>query len=324
VNGPLVGGLLLGLGSAGAIGGGFALQHRGAAALPPLSPRRPLRALRLLAGRPLWVGGFCLGLAGWAAYVAALRLAPLSLVQAASAGGLVVLALAGGPLSRLERAGVACALAGLVLLGASLGGAAGGRPAPVAAVVLWLTASAAAAALLAGPGARVLVPGAGLATAAGILYGAADVATKEAVGGGTRLAFAAAVLACSGMAFGALQLAFQRGGPLATAGLATLWTNALPILAGGVLFAEPFPGGWHGGARAAAFVLVVLGGAALARAGSGRYGGDTGSAGVPTVTTTIAARAAPRGPTARTATVCGPGAAVEASHVSSHGGSVAV
>jgi len=76
-----------------------------------------------------------------------------------------------------------------------------------------------------------------------------------------------ALLACHGLAFVALQLAFQRGGALATAGIATLWTNALPILAGMIIFGEPLPGGVRGVARVAAFVAVVVGAALLARSG---------------------------------------------------------
>ena len=52
---------------------------------------------------------------------------------------------------------------------------------------------------------------------------------------------------------------------LATAGLAVLWTNALPIVAGTVLFGESVPGGWRGAARVAAFVLVLVGAVALSR-----------------------------------------------------------
>ena len=259
-------GLLLGLASAGAIGGGFALQHRGASVLPRLSLRRPLWSLLALGGRPVWLAGFALGLAGWAAYVVALRLAPLSLVQAASAGGLVVLVLAGGRPSRRERTGAAAALVGLVLLGLSLSGGSGSGSARPTTLALWLGVSAAGAALAAGPLARRLVSGAGLGTAAGILYATADVATKQAVRGGAGLVLVPVVLAASGLAFAALQLSFQHGGRLATAGVATLWTNALPILAGTLVFREPFPPGPAGLARAAAFVLVVAGGAALARA----------------------------------------------------------
>ena len=123
--------------------------------------------------------------------------------------------------------------------------------------------------LAAGLVARALPGGAGLGTAAGVLYAAGDVGTKAAVGGGARLWFVPALLACHGLAFVCLQLAFQRGGRLATAGLAVVWTNALPILAGTVLFGEELPGGWRGAARIAAFGLVLVGSVALSRSDAG-------------------------------------------------------
>jgi hypothetical protein len=264
---PEVGsGLLLALASAAALNWGYYAQHGAAASLPPLSVRRPVHSLGLLFRNRRWVVGFFTGIGGWVFYVAALALAPLSLVQAASAGGIALLAGLVGGLSRRERAAVAIAVAGLVLLGLSLirvhvptGHGSWG------AVAVWMGVSVAAAALAAGPVARVLAGGAGLGIAAGILYAAGDVGTKAAVAGGARLAFVPALLACHGLAFVALQLGFQRGGALATAGMATLWTNALPIAAGSILFSESLPGGARGVARVAAFVCVVLGAAALAR-----------------------------------------------------------
>jgi hypothetical protein len=56
--------------------------------MPPLSLRRPLASLRLLFAHKGWLIGFLAGIGGWVLYVAALALAPLSLVQATSAGGL--------------------------------------------------------------------------------------------------------------------------------------------------------------------------------------------------------------------------------------------
>ena len=134
------------------------------------------------------------------------------------------------------------------------------------AVAAWCVASAAAAGVSAGPLARVVAPGAGLGIAAGVLYAAGDVATKQAVAGGAELAFVPVLLACHGLAFVALQLGFQRGGALATAGVATLATNALPILAGTTLYAEGLPGGR---ARVAA--------AARVRRGGRRRGSDRGA-----------------------------------------------
>ena len=254
-------GLLLAIASAVAINGGYALQHAAAVALPPLTLRRPVRSLSLLFRHRRWTAGFLAGIGGWVLYVAALRLAPLSLVQAAAAGGIGVLALGAGPLQRSERVGVAAALGGLVLLGLSLGSNAGSGAGVARSVAIWMVVSLA----VAGLAAWLLASGAGLGTAAGVLYAAGDVGTKAAVLGGARLLFVPAVLACHGLAFVCMQLAFQRGRRLATAGLAVLWTNALPIVAGMLLFAESLPGGWRGLLRVAAFGLVLVGAVALSR-----------------------------------------------------------
>jgi hypothetical protein len=253
-------GLALGVASAVAIGGGYALQHSSAARLPPLSLRRPVRSLVLLCRSGPWAVGFSLGIVGWVLYVAALRLAPLGLVQAASAGGVGVLAVR-TRLALWDRVGVGAALLGLVLLALSVGSHPPTGHGDAVEVVLWVAVSAAAAGALA----LSRSSAAALGTAAGILYAAGDVATKAAVVGGTRLAFAPVLLACQGAAFVCLQLAFQRGGRLASAGLAVLWTNALPIAAGTVLFSEALPSGARGALRVAAFALVLVGAGALGR-----------------------------------------------------------
>lgn len=74
----------------------------------------------------------------------------------------------------------------------------------------------------------------------------------------------------SDLAFVSLQLAFQRGTALATAGVSTLLTNVLPILAGLIIFAEHLPGGAAGIVRALGFAATVLGATMLA--GTGRAG----------------------------------------------------
>jgi hypothetical protein len=262
-------GLLLALGSAAALNWSYFVQHSAATALPPLSLRRPLRSLALLFGDVRWVIGFFTGIGGWVLYVAALALAPLSIVQAASAGGIALLAALVGRLSRREQVGVGVAALGLVLLGVSLIG----THSPTShgawkSVAIWMAVSVAVALVAAGPASAALAGGAGLGIAAGVLYASGDVGTKAALAGGGRFAFVPALLACHGLAFVCLQLGFQRGGALATAGMATLWTNALPIAAGSVLFAEALPGGFRGAARVAAFACVVAGAVALARPGA--------------------------------------------------------
>jgi hypothetical protein len=154
---------------------------------------------------------------------------------------------------------VAVCLAGLVLLAASLAaGVPDGRVASPAGLSGWLAVSAIAAVALAAVGG-----GAPLGLAAGTLYAAADVATKATVDG--RWVLVPVVLALSGGGFTALQLAFQRGGALVTAGLNTLATNAVPIAAGVAVFGERMPSGLPGVARGAGFAGAVAGACLLAR-----------------------------------------------------------
>jgi len=257
----LLAGLGLALASAGALNWGFFAQHGAASALPPLSLRRPLASLRLLFGARRWLAGFLVGLGGWALYVTALALAPLSLVQAASAGGiglLAVLVSRDAGLAVWERRGVVVAIAGLIVLAGSLSGQGHGSHGPAWAVGAWLGVS-----LVAACAAGLGRTGAGLGLAAGVLYAAGDVATKAAVPGGGRLAFVPVLLVCHGLAFAALQLGFQRGGALATAGVATLFTNALPIAAGTTLFGEGL--GSVPVLRVLAFALTIAGATLLAR-----------------------------------------------------------
>jgi hypothetical protein len=267
--------LLLALASAIALNWGFYRQHGEASRLPPLSLAHPLRSLQLLFSSRRWLVGFLVGILGWSFYVAALAFGPLSLVQGVSAGGIGVLVLlvwrwGGVQPERREWLGVAVSMGGLVLLGISLVGRGGnahhwGSHGSWIAIALWLTASAGLAGFFAGPGRSLVVAGAGFGIGAGFLYAAGDVATKAAVAGGWRTLFVPAVLAAHGFAFVMLQLGFQRGKALATAGIATLFTNAVPIAAGTALFHEPVPPGARGVARMVAFVAVVAGAALLTR-----------------------------------------------------------
>jgi len=255
-------GLVLALLSAFALNWGWLEQHGATQELPALSGRTPVRSLRLLFGNRTWLVGFVVGLAGWAFYVAALALAPLSLVQATSAGGIGILAaLAHRRGHAAQWPAVYVAVAGLGLLAVSLvGGAPKSTTVSLGALIVWLSASAILAALL-----GVRGSGAGLGLAAGALYAAGDVGTKAAVHGGAWLLVVPVVLAAHGAAFVALQIGFQRGTPLATAGTSTLLTNALPIAAGVALFHEHLPGGALGVLRVIAFASVVVAAAVSSR-----------------------------------------------------------
>lgn len=271
----LAAGLLLALLSTAALSVGFYSQHAAAGGLPALTLRHPVASLAALFTSRRWVTGFVLGLAGWGLYIAALGLAPLSLVQATAAGGVGLLALlvqlGGVRLATRERVAVVVSVASLALLGLSLS-AGSAHAAQVSAIVplVWVLASLAAAGVAAFGAARVLRPGAGLALASGLLYGAGDVATKAAVSGLRPVYLFALLLPAShGLAFVCLQLAFQRGSAMATAGLSSLLTNLLPIVAGLAAFGERMPGGAAGVMRGLGFVGAVVGAALLAGLGRG-------------------------------------------------------
>ena len=178
----------LALGSTAALNWGFFTQHGAAGSLPPLSIRRPLASLRLLSANRRWLAGFLIGLAGWALYIAALRLAPLSLVQAVSAGGFGLLALLrwsrrGPPVPRGGSWGGCRRRHGLALLAVSLAAPEqwhGTAPAAFA-TGLWLAGLRSRAGAVAALGGLGVPAAAALVSAAGILYATGDVATKAAV-----------------------------------------------------------------------------------------------------------------------------------------------
>jgi hypothetical protein len=266
--------LVLTIVSACALNLGYLLQHDVAARLPPLSLRRPIASVRSLLAEPRWLIGSGIQAGGFVLYVVALALAPLSLVQAAAAGGIGILAIMVSrithvALTRRERVGAFVSVVGLALLGVSLFSSHGeGSGATYVWVAIWLGASAAGAVLCIKLLARPIGRAPAWGIASGILFAAGDVATKMAVSGGLEnVAFLVCLIVFYGAGTAVLQAAFQRGGALTTAGLSTLLTNALPIAAGLVLFHEPLPSGLIGAFRVGAFAAVVAGAVLLATRG---------------------------------------------------------
>jgi drug/metabolite transporter (DMT)-like permease len=263
--------ILLTFVSAVAINWAWIREHDAAAALPPLSVRRPRESLALLLRNRGWITGFAAESGGFLCFVGALTLAPLALVQSLAAGGIGILAflssrLAGVRLTRRELVGVGIAVIGLAFLGISLAGATGqGDEGVWAGILGWLFASAGLAALAVRFGARLLGSAAAHGLAAGILFAAGDVVTKAVVTGGTRLLFIPAMILAYSFGTIVLQLGFQKGGALTTAGMTTLFTNALPIIAGTTLYDEPFPNGELGVLRGIAFAMLIAGAALLSR-----------------------------------------------------------
>jgi hypothetical protein len=265
-------GLLLAFISAIAVNWAYAREHDAAARMPRFSPRRPRQFVTALLSDRSWVTGFATESGGWLVYVAALRLAPIALVQAVCASGIAVLALAtarGKPsvLARHEQLAVVVAFAGLVLLALSLVDTRqADHPPDGAAVAIWLVCSAGAAAILAGSRLQI-GRGPTLGLAAGLLFAGGDISAKLIGYGGEWLFVLSALIVCYALGTSALQAAFQNSNALTAAGLATLATNAVPIAAGFVVFDESLPHGTRGTLQLAAFASLVASGALLAHAG---------------------------------------------------------
>jgi hypothetical protein len=263
-------GLGLAMVSAVAVNWAYSREHDAVASMPPFTWRRPVAFVSSLLGSRAWVTAFGTETAGWLLYVAALRLAPLALVQAVCASGIAVLALATarghpGRLTRRERLAVVVAVVGLVLLALSLTGVQPVDHSPAwTAVAVWLGALAAGALVLAGVPVR-LARGPALGLAAGLLFAGGDICAKLIVYGGTWFAALVPLIAFYALGTSLLQGAFRHANALTAAGLATLATNAVPIAAGFVVFGEELPVGVHGGLQVAAFASLVVSATLLGR-----------------------------------------------------------
>jgi drug/metabolite transporter (DMT)-like permease len=261
-------GLALAFVSAVLTNSAYSLEHDAAAALPPLSPRRPFRSAQILLRNRRWLIAFGTETAGWLMYVAALRLAPIALVQAVTASGVAVLAFAtarGHPsrLARHERFAVVLALAGLTLLALSLNGTdASDHTPPVVGIVIWLAACAGGAAFLIAIR-RNFARAASLGLAAGLLFADGDISAKLVGYGGLWLLAIAPLIVAYAIGTSVLQAAYQRGDALTAAGTATMVTNAIPIAAGFVLFHEDLPHGVRAVLQIAAFASLVVSAVAL-------------------------------------------------------------
>jgi hypothetical protein len=123
-------GLILALGCALISGVALLCKHRGAVDAPDVAMRSPLRSASALFRSRWWAIGFALAFFAWCLHVAALSMAPLSLVQAVIAGGLALLAIParrwfGIAVCRREVVGMVLCASGLAFLALTAGH---GRP----------------------------------------------------------------------------------------------------------------------------------------------------------------------------------------------------
>src|SRR3954471_10637373 len=114
-------GLVLALACAALTQLGFLFKHRGANHVPLVEWRSPLRSVRARFTTKWFLIGVGVGAGAWALHVAALALAPLSVVQAVLSTGVVMLAVLaervfGFQVGPRQWLGVAMTAIGLLLL----------------------------------------------------------------------------------------------------------------------------------------------------------------------------------------------------------------
>jgi hypothetical protein len=266
-------GLLLALATAFASVLGFLYKHRGAIESPRVDMRRPLRTSLALFRNPWYTLGIVVAMAGWGFHVGALALAPISLVQATIAGGLVFLTVTADRLfahevTRREWVGVALAALGLAFLAATLGDTADEAHSDyeIARLAVFLVVVSSAAFLVAWLAVGNVREGVLFGASAGLFWAASDTAIKALSGnlgesGALEilihpLAALIALASLAGLVVSARSL--QVGKAVPVIAVTSVAANALTIAAGPIVFAEPLPEDTLGViARMAAFALVI-------------------------------------------------------------------
>lgn len=254
----------------------FFFKHRGACAAPCVDIRHPLRTAAALWRSKWFAIGMAVGGGAWLLHVAAISMAPLSLVQAVLAGGVALIAVMADRLFGMEVGtrqwwGLGLTAVGLVLLAVTMPGSDGSHSSfSLAPMVAFEAALLGIGALLIfGPraaGAKAEHHGVALAAASGILFGVCNVSVKALSGlvehhGVLAVVSPWTVVALVGSvaAFYASARSLQDGGAVEVIAI-TGTTMSVVCISGGILvFGDPMPGTALGIAvQAVAFLLVII------------------------------------------------------------------
>jgi drug/metabolite transporter (DMT)-like permease len=268
-------GLLFALGCAFATNLAFLWKHKGAKEAPAVDIRRPLSSAGGLFTSKWWTIGFSVALGAWVLHVAALALAPISLVQAVISGGLVFLAVLadrwfGFELGKREWMGVALTAIGLAFLGLTVQTGAEGSNSSYS--ISGMIAFEGAMVFL---GAMLLLThrvqphqhhrGLMLGAAAGILFGVSDISIKALTGTvpGEFMSIVSpwtlVAVAASIAAFYASARGLQVGEGVAVIAVTSVAANLSAILGGILVFGDPMGGdAFEIVARGMAFAMVLV------------------------------------------------------------------
>jgi drug/metabolite transporter (DMT)-like permease len=273
-------GLLLAVGCAMVTSVSFLLKQRGAVSAPPVTVRHPLRSAIELFGSRWFAIGWLVAVGAWALHVGALALAPLSVVQAVLATGLVFLAVLaerffGFRLGRRQWTGMVISAVGLAIIGITQGAQPAHPPGYALAALIAIECTvlllATGLAVIAGR-LRVLETREGLllGVAAGALFGISDIALKfltHAVQDGALELISPwtfAALAASVIAFYASARGLQIGPGVEVIALTAVAANLVAIVGGVLIFRDSIGTGAAGiVARMIAFGLVIAGAALI-------------------------------------------------------------
>ncbi len=269
-------GILLALACAFVANLGFFYKYRGANSVPKVQVLHPLRSIRSLFSSKWFTLGMITATSSWGLHVAALALAPMSVVQVALAAGVVFIAvmaerLFGFEVGRRQWLGLFLTAAGLVLLGATLPSMHGAHSHFSAAAMISFEAGlfGIGGLLIMGPrmGGPVEHHGIMLGAASGVLFGVSDTAIKALTGitaehGVLGLALSpwlgVAVLA-SIVAFFASARGLQDGDAVPVIAVTGAAANIAGIAGGIVVFGDPMAASTGGVVlEALAFVLVIV------------------------------------------------------------------
>jgi drug/metabolite transporter (DMT)-like permease len=269
-------GILLALICAFATNLGFFYKHRGACVADPVDIKHPLHSASSLFHSKWFAIGMAVAIAAWGFHVAALALAPMSVVQSVLAGGVVLLAvmaerLFGFSVGRRQWIGLGCTAVGLILLGITLPGGHGAHSNFSTAGMIAFEAALLGVGGLLILGPRVGAPaehhGVMLGAAAGILFGVSDVAIKALTGivgdsgvlGVILSPWLLVTLAASVAAFYASARGLQDGEAVPVIAVTGTAANITGIAGGIIVFGDPLPGHTLGIVlQAFAFILVIV------------------------------------------------------------------
>jgi hypothetical protein len=267
-------GILLALACALATNVGFLYKYRGASAAPAVDMRRPLWTARSLFRSRLFAVGMAIATGAWVFHVAAMAMAPLSLVQSVLAGGVVLLAVMaerifGLRIGRRQWMGLGLTAVGLVLLAVTLPAAHGAHSRFSVAGMTSFEAGLIAAGTLLIMGPRIGAPrehhGFMLGAAAGILFGVSDIGIKAISGEigvhgalGLVSPWLLVTIAASVAAFYASAKGLQDGEAVPVIAITGTAANVSGIVGGIIVFGDPLSANPVAlGIQCLAFVLVL-------------------------------------------------------------------